>query len=173
MNKYNILRLFLCTVMIMLFIPCKAQTARCNYNGEISVGSMVGLNANYGTWFNIQTAHGISFNDGAFVGIGTGMITDMSYEMLIPVYVKASQTFALSHTIKPYASISVGVFTNDDLVFGMYAVPELGIQLSRVRLFANYSMLDNTKNFIGGDMPSTKVRNVSVGVSFVLGRGCK
>ena len=139
------------------------------YHGEVSIGDTFGLNCEYGSVLNFQTTHGVAYSDGAFVGAGIGVFTDMDY-LLVPLFLKVSQTFCRNNTIKPYLSVSLGCYLIAPAGVSLYASPEFGIEISRFRLFSKYNSYQNTDHYYWqGDVGET-IRSMTIGVAFRFGK---
>lgn len=139
------------------------------YRGEISLGDTFGLNAEYGSVLSFQTTHGVAFTDGAFVGAGIGVFTDMDY-LMIPIFLKVSQSFCRNNTIKPFVSFSLGCYLNSPEGVALYTSPEFGIEISRFRLFSKYNSYQNTDHYYWqGDVGET-IRSMTIGVAFRFGK---
>lgn len=162
------------SLTILLFstsIFAQSKDATKGYRGEVSIGDMFGLNTEYGSVLNFQTTHGVAFSDGAFVGAGIGFLSDIDdFYPMIPVFLKVSQSFCRNNTINPYASVSLGCYLNAPAGVALYASPELGIEVSRFRLFANYSFYQNTDDCYWHGNVGEKVRSLTVGVAFRFGK---
>lgn len=157
--------------LISTSVFAQTNNAAKGYRGEVSIGDMFGLNTEYGSVLNFQTTHGVAFSDGAFVGAGIGFLSDIDdFYPMIPVFLKVSQSFCRNNTINPYASVSLGCYLNAPAGVALYASPELGIEVSRFRLFANYSFYQNTDDCYWHGNVGEKVRSLTVGIAFRFGK---
>jgi len=162
--------LLVATLLTAVSLSAAAQQTK-SYSGDVSLGGMVNLVNNTGTWLNLQTVHGVRFEDGGFVGCGTGIITDFANYGAIPVYCKVAQEFDTGVSLKPYIAASVGFAVNDNLNWGLYASPEIGLSLGRLKLFADYTY--NNYLIRVTDAPSYEAQSyhtITAGVAVRFGR---
>ena len=159
----------LASVILSTSIFAQTNNITKNYRGEISLGDTFGLNAEYGSVLSFQTTHGVAFTDGAFVGAGIGVFTDMDY-LMIPIFLKVSQSFCRNNTIKPFVSFSLGLYLNSPEGVALYTSPELGVEISRFRIFSSYSFYQNTDDYYWNGEVGKRVSNLTMGVAFRLGK---
>ncbi|MCM1176634.1 MAG: hypothetical protein NC115_06105 [Bacteroidales bacterium] len=154
--------------MVSAKLPDKGK----GYSGEVAFGDFLGLNANF-SQFSFYTTHGYSFGKGGFIGLGTGLLTDFSESIAVPLYAKWSYTFDTDNKVRPYLGSSIGLCANEDLDVSAYIAPEFGVRLGRFFFNVQYSFYDflSDEVYVGNNLTLAETRHYhtlsfGIGISF-------
>ena len=122
---------------------------RKGYRGSVEIGNYAVFGKDkYGGLAQISVTQGYSFGNGAFVGLGLGIATDLGGSPIIPLYMDAKYNF-INGKVSPFASVrtglrfspthseylSVGIALGGGVDFGRFSV-KLGYEYSASRQFA-------------------------------------
>jgi len=162
-------------LIIILLFTCIISLKAQKYHGEVLVGGMVGLGEDFGTMATICTSHGVVFEGDTFIGVGIGAGSNLAGKLELPLYGKIAQTFNLFPNMQVYAGLSTGACLNENLSYGLYMAPEVGLQAGRIKFFINYSyrnLLNEAKEAADGKIlyNTFKSHCFGAGIGFAFGR---
>jgi hypothetical protein len=146
-----------------------------NYRGEVQIGGMFGMGEDFGTLTTIHTAHGVVFDENTFVGAGVGVGSNLAGKLEIPLYGRFSQSFRLSPSLQVFSGLNTGLCLDENLSYGLYLSPDIGLQVGRIKFFINYSyrnLLKDSKETADGMIMynTTKFHCFGAGLGFVFGK---
>ena len=101
----------------------------------------VGLDYDFGSRTTLFTSHGYSFGNGAFVGMGTGVIMDFAGQCTIPLFADFKYSF-LNKTVSPFIDYKMGISLYDMAYTSLYVSPSVGFDIGRFSLSVGYVFQD-------------------------------
>jgi len=111
------------------------------YLGNVALGGTVGLDYDFGSRTTLFTSHGYSFGNGAFVGMGTGVIMDFAGQCTIPLFADFKYSF-LNKTVSPFIDYKMGISLYDMAYTSLYVSPSVGFDIGRFSLSVGYVFQD-------------------------------
>ena len=111
------------------------------YLGNVAVGGTIGLDYDFGARTTLFTSHGYSFGNGAFVGMGTGVIMDFAGQRTIPLFADFKYSF-LNKTVSPFIDYKMGISLYDMTYTSLYVSPSIGFDIGRFSLSVGYVFQD-------------------------------
>lgn len=133
-------------VFALLSIWMCASAQNKHYAGEISIGGVSSLNEHFGAGIDVQTVHGINFGKGSFVGLGMGLLANRpsADKMIVPVFLKAKQSFKFCGAFNPYLAMAAGLTVVNDMKVTPYFAPEAGLTYKWVGLFVRFTFANTS-----------------------------
>lgn len=124
------------------------------YSGGLEVGGRanIGKQSAGGGEFDILTVHGISYGDGSFIGIGTGLEKLLHSEgVSFPLFLEAKYVFFKSD-LSPFVSARTGleltISEHNDICY--FINPSVGVNIHKYFFKVNYWFLGGAGNLDGG-----------------------
>lgn len=157
--------------ILINLITLNAQ--RKEYQGEVLLGGVVGLDRDFGSRTGISTTHGVIFDGRSFVGAGVGVSCDFAGFFEVPLYGKFSQSFPLSNALGFGLGASTGICMNQNLDLALCLAPEISFQINRIRFFFKYSYRDYLEDVTGGDewiYDTSKSHCLGAGIGILFGK---
>lgn len=127
------------------------------YLGNVALGGTVGLDFDFGSRTTLFTTHGYSFGNGAFAGMGTGVIMDFAGQCTIPLFADFKYSF-LDKTVSPFIDYKMGISLYNMTYTSLYVSPSVGFDIGRFSLSVGYVFQDclDTVYFTFSDIPGDK-----------------
>ncbi len=146
---------FLTIVFFLFSVLASAQSGfKQGYSGGLEVGGRanIGKQSAGGGEFDILTVHGISYGDGSFIGIGTGLEKLLHSEgVSFPLFLEAKYVFFKSD-LSPFVSARTGleltISEHNDICY--FINPSVGVNIHKFFFKVNYWFLGGAGNLDGG-----------------------
>lgn len=107
------------------------------YLGNVAVGGNVGLSNDFGSRTTLLTSHGYSFGNGAFVGLGTGVMMDFAGHCTIPLFTNFKYSF-INNTVSPFIDYKMGGSIYDLSSVNLFVSPSVGVDVGRFSFSIGY-----------------------------------
>ena len=107
------------------------------YLGNVAVGGTVGLSNDFGSRTTLLTSHGYSFGNGAFVGLGTGVMMDFAGQCTIPLFTNFKYSF-INNTVSPFIDYKMGGSIYDLSSVNLFVSPSVGVDVGRFSFSIGY-----------------------------------
>lgn len=107
------------------------------YLGNVAVGGTVGLSNDFGSRTTLLTSHGYSFGNGAFVGLGTGVMMDFAGHCTIPLFTNFKYSF-INNTVSPFIDYKMGGSIYDLSSVNLFVSPSVGVDVGRFSFSIGY-----------------------------------
>lgn len=107
------------------------------YLGNVAVGGTVGLSNDFGSRTTLLTSHGYSFGNGAFVGLGTGVMMDFAGNCTIPLFTNFKYSF-INNTVSPFIDYKMGGSIYDLSSVNLFVSPSVGVDVGRFSFSIGY-----------------------------------
>ena len=107
------------------------------YLGNVAVGGTVGLSNDFGSRTTLLTSHGYSFGNGAFVGLGTGVMMDFAGQCTIPLFTNFKYSF-INNTVSPFIDYKMGGSIYDMSSVNLFVSPSVGVDVGRFSFSIGY-----------------------------------
>lgn len=162
-------------ILVLFSIVSLHAQDKKNYQGDVSIGGVVGLDRDFGSRAIVQTIHGVRYEGGAFVGAGVGAIFDSDGNLEMPLFGTFRQSFSPARKLKPHVGASTGVCLNDSFRMSLYFAPEVGLQIGAIKFFVNYSFYDYREDATlldGGQRiySTSKSHRFGAGIGIIFGK---
>lgn len=107
------------------------------YLGNVALGGTVGLDYDFGSRTTLLTSHGYSFGNGAFVGLGTGVMMDFAGHCTIPLFTNFKYSF-INNTVSPFIDYKMGGSIYDLSSVNLFVSPSVGVDVGRFSFSIGY-----------------------------------
>lgn len=107
------------------------------YLGNVALGGTVGLSNDFGSRTTLLTSHGYSFGNGAFVGLGTGVMMDFAGQCTIPLFTNFKYSF-INNTVSPFIDYKMGGSIYDLSSVNLFVSPSVGVDVGRFSFSIGY-----------------------------------
>ena len=107
------------------------------YLGNVALGGTVGLDYDFGSRTTLFTSHGYSFGNGAFVGLGTGVMMDFAGHCTIPLFTNFKYSF-INNTVSPFIDYKMGGSIYDLSSVNLFVSPSVGVDVGRFSFSIGY-----------------------------------
>lgn len=141
--------LFSCATAILNAQETKNLYYSKGYLGNVAVGGTIGLSNDFGSRATLFTSHGYSFGNGAFVGLGAGVIMDFAGQCTIPVFADFKYSF-LNKTVSPFIDYKMGASLYNLSHASLYVSPSVGVDVGRFSFSIGYVFQDCLDKVVDG-----------------------
>ena len=107
------------------------------YRGNVALGGTVVLSNDFGSRTTLLTSHGYSFGNGAFVGLGTGVMMDFAGHCTIPLFTNFKYSF-INNTVSPFIDYKMGGSIYDLSSVNLFVSPSVGVDVGRFSFSIGY-----------------------------------
>lgn len=104
------------------------------------------VSKSHGYAVGVESVHGYSFGNGAFLGGGIGLMVTSNEEVAVPVFLEAKYAF-LDSALTPFVSMRGGFRYMDSYNSAVYISPAVGVDIGDFSVSLAYQALSGAVYF--------------------------